>query len=225
MKKVFCLVLIGLFLIFPLVAQAQFGFGGKKDSGAKVDVEGLSKKSAKLLANVRSATIAFAEALVPIQEAVGKKEDAEKLRQAIKNAKDDKTQDSVKTLVGSTNEATNALNTIDLNASLNKEKAKEFLTQSLLSMGSGVILDGIAAKNASDLLNEAQTALKSASFTQAGKVKEVINVSQFVVKEIPPQANNVKTFSDKLIKYATTNGIPTPTQEDLQKKAKDMEEG
>lgn len=225
MKKILCLALIGFFLILPLVAHAQFGFGGKKDEGAKVDVEGLSIRSAKLLNNVRSATIAFAEALVPIQEAVGKKEDAEKLRQAIKNAKDDKSQDSVKTLVGSTNDATNALNTMDLNSSLNKEKAKEFLTQSILNMGAGIILDGIAAKNASDLLKEAQDALKKASITQAGKVKEVINIAQFVVKEIPPQANSVKTFSDKLIKYATTNGIPTPSQEDLQKKAKDMEEG
>ncbi|MCX8110792.1 MAG: hypothetical protein N3D15_06045, partial [Syntrophorhabdaceae bacterium] len=77
MKKVFSLVLIGLFLILPLIAHAQIGFGGKKDEGAKVDVEGLTKRSAKLLDNVRSATIAFAEALVPIQEAVGKKEDAE----------------------------------------------------------------------------------------------------------------------------------------------------
>ncbi|HOT43133.1 MAG TPA: hypothetical protein PLL96_10350 [Syntrophorhabdaceae bacterium] len=226
MKKVFYLLLIGLFLVLPLIAQAQFGFGGKKGGEeAKVDVEGLSKRSAKLLDNVRSATISFAQALVPIAQAVGHKEMAEKLEQSIKNAKDDKSQDSVKNLVGVTNDATNSLNKIDLNSALNKEKAKEFLNESLLHMGAGVIMDGIAAKNASDLLKEAQDALKKASITQAGKVKEVISVSQFVVKEIPPQASSVKNFSDNLIKYATTNGIPTPSKEDIEKKAKDMAEG
>jgi len=127
--------------------------------------------------------------------------------------------DLAKELVGATNNAADALKNVDLSAQMNKEKAKESLGESILDIGVGVILDGVAAKNAADLLQEAQTALKQVSFGDAGKVKEVVNVDQFVAKEIPPQASSLQQFSAKLVDYAKTNGIPTRSPEEAKKKA------
>ncbi len=211
-------ILLIIFVVSTVAAQGFFG--GKKDDKAKVDVDGLSKRSASLLNNVQSATISFAEGIVLVQIAVGQKAEAEKLQQSIVNAKAKKgDKNATKALVGEVNNATASLNKVELASQMSKEKAQESLGSSILKIGIGVILDGFAAKNASDLLQESQAALKQVSWGAAGKVKEVIDVAQFVVQEIPPQANNLQQYSGKLIDYGKTNGISMPSQESMKKQA------
>ena len=211
-------ILLIIFVVSTVAAQGLFG--GKKDDKAKVDVDGLSKRSASLLNNVQSATISFAEGIVLVQIAVGQKAEAEKLQQSITNAKAKKgDKNATKALVGEVNNATASLNKVELASQMSKEKAQESLGSSILKIGIGVILDGFAAKNASDLLQESQAALKQVSWGAAGKVKEVIDVAQFVVQEIPPQANNLQQYSGKLIDYGKTNGISMPSQESIKKQA------
>jgi len=222
--RIYCLVVLAIF--FMVVSAAAFNpFGEKKDEGKKVDVDGLTKRSATLVNNVQTATISFAEGIVLVQEAVGQEAAAEQLKQSIANAKEKKgDQNATKALVSEVNNASGSLNKINFAAEMNKEKAKESLGNSILKIGVGVILDGIAAKNASDLLNESQAALKQVSFTSAGTVKDVINVSKFIAQEIPPQANSMQKFSANLIEYAKTNGIPTPSNEAVKKEADSMQE-
>ncbi|HOT98993.1 MAG TPA: hypothetical protein PKZ83_17870 [bacterium] len=213
---------LAILLIISMISSVSaFGpFGGKNDDGKKPDVDGLTKRSATLLNNVQSATISFAEGIVLVQMACGQKSEAEKLQQSIANAKEKKgDKNATKALVGDVNNAAASLNKVELAAQMNKEKAKDSLGNSILKIGVGVILDGIAAKNATTLLQEAQAALKQVSWGAAGKVKEIIDVAQFVTQEIPPQANNLQQYSGKLVDYATTNGIPTPSTEAIKKQA------
>lgn len=221
MKGIRIVGLAILLVIFVVLSAMAFDLPGmKKDNKANVDADGLSKRSASLLNNVQSATISFAEGIVLVQIAVGHKEDAEKLQQAISNAKAKKgDKDATKVLVGEVNNATASLNKVELAAQMNKEKAQESLGSSILKIGVGVILDGVAAKDATDLLQESQAALKQLSFGAVGKVKEVIDVAQFVVQEIPPQANNLQQYSGKLIDYGKANGISMPSQESIKKEA------
>lgn len=226
MKKMRIVGLVVL-MVFLLAASASaFGpFGAKKDEGKKVDVDGLSKRSATLVNNVQTATISFAEGIVFVQEAVGQEAAAEQLKQSIANAKEKKgDQNATKALVSNVNNASGSLNQIDFASKMNKEKAKESLGNSILKIGAGVILDGIAAKNASDLLQESQAVFKQVSFTSAGTIKDVIDVTKFVAQEIPPQASSMQQFSAKLIEYAKTNGIPTPSPEAIKKECNSMRE-
>ncbi|HOV91160.1 MAG TPA: hypothetical protein PKW07_10690 [Syntrophorhabdaceae bacterium] len=229
MKRIGIISLAMLLVIFVAsAAMAQgFGFGKKKEDTAKVDVDGLSKQALSLITKVQLANITFGEGIVSIQEAVGKKEEAERLRQLIANAKEKKGDKNVtKELVAEVNNATASLSNVELGTQINKEQAQKFLWTSVTNIGIGVILDGLAAKDASDLLKEAQGALKQVSFTSAGKVKDVIDVSQFIVKEIPPQASSLQKYSSKLIDYMKTNGIPTPSPESIKKAANEkLKEG
>jgi len=199
--------------------------GAKKDTGVKVDSDGLSKRSAAIVSKVRLATISFSEALINVAEAVGNKEAAERLQQAMKNAKENKNDEkALKALVAEENKAIAEMEKVDFKASMNKEKAKENLGSAILKIGIGVIFDGIAVKDATVLLKDAQAAVKQVSFTAVGQIKDVISTSQFVVTEIPTQVNSIQKVSGKLVDYAKVNGIPTPSTSDIKKKASEMTE-
>ena len=214
-------ILLVIFMVSAVTAQSLFGM--KKDAGAKVDVNALSSRSAVVMSNVRMATISFAEALFNVEIAVGHKEQAEKLQQAINNAKEKKDDiNAVKALSVEVNNAANDLDKVNLQSSMNKEEAQKNLGTSILKIGVGLIFDGIAAKEAPGVLNDAQSALKQVSFTVLGKVKDMITVGQFVTTEIPSQMTHLQKVSGKLVDYAKTNGIPTPSLEDAQKMSKEM---
>jgi hypothetical protein len=65
----------------------------------------------------------------------------------------------------------------------------------------------LSSTKATDLLKDAQADGKQVSFDSAGKVKEVINVSLFVAKEIPPQVSSLQKYSGKLVDYEKSNKI------------------
>lgn len=226
-RKASFILVVCLFVMLTISNVGAFDLPGvKKDTGVKVDANALSQRSAAVMSNVRVATISFAEALLNIETAVGHKEQAEKLQQVLNNAKaKSNDENATKALIDVNNNALSDLDNVDLNKSMNKEMANKTLGDSVLKIGVGVIYDAIAVKDASVLLNEAQSAVKSVSFSAVGKVKDVISVSTFVGKEIPPQASQFQKISGKLVDYANTNGIPTPSKDDVQKKVKEMQEG
>lgn len=217
-------LLISILLIPAFCLAGMFDVLGKKDDSGKVDVKALSQRSADVVGKTQKASISFAEAVVNVQYAVGKKEDAEKLKTTIENAKAKKDDpNATKVLVSEVNNAVTEVNKIDMQAQMDKSKASGFLTDSILNVGAGMLLDTQAADSASTLLKDSQEALKKVSFMAASKVKDIINTSQFIVKEVPPQVSSMQTFSNKLIVYANTNGIPVPTKESMEKKMLAME--
>ncbi len=225
-EKVRVVIIACLFMILCVSNVMAFGLPSlPKSSGVKVDADALSSRSTAVMKNVRIGTIAFAESLVNIEIALGHKEQAEKLQQAINNVNEKKDDPAVmKVLVEENNKAADELAKVDLKSNIDKEKAKSNLATSILKIGVGVIFDGIAVKDAAVLLKDSKDAVKSVSFTAVGKVKDVISTTTFVGTEIPPQISNLQKISGKLIDYAQTNGIPTPSKEDIAKKVKELEE-
>ena len=224
-KRVLVLAVIIIFCL-PGLCLAQLGglLGkpGKKES-TKVNVDGLSASSAAVMALVRKANISFAEAVVAVQEAAGKKEGAEKLKQNIANVKSKPDNDNTKLLISEVNNAQADIDKNNVIAQIKADDAQKFMGNSILNVGTGILLDGIASKNASVLLNDSQAALKQAPLASTDKIKDVVSVAQFVTQEVPPQATSMKTFSEKLVDYAKSHGIPIPSTEDIAQKAKTME--
>lgn len=235
MNRSITFILVTTILLLPaLVFAGPFDMLKKGDDskgGAKVDVNGLSGRATTLIVKVAKATISFGEAVVEIQYAVGKAASAEKLKAAIDNAKAKKDDtDNIKALVGEVNNAVNEMNKVDLNSQIDLTKARVSMGKSILNFGVGVIMDMGAVSDAKTLMAEATNALKTvqAAPTQYGpaavkNVQSVITSSQFVVENIPPQANSIQIFSGKLMDYAKTNKIELPSQAEIDKKAKDME--
>jgi hypothetical protein len=114
---------------------------------------------------------------------------------------------ATKACTGNINNAVAQIKDIDYNTQMNKEQAQAHLGDSILKIGVGLIFDGSAVTDASGLLKESQAALKQVSFTAVGKVKDVINVAQFVSQEIPPQVNSLQQYSGKLVAYGNTVGV------------------
>jgi hypothetical protein len=222
MKRVLMLAVVIVFCL-PGLCLAQLGGLLGKKGNPQVDVEGLSARSAVVMGLVQKANISFAEAVVAVQEAAGKKEAAEKLKQNIANLKSKPDSHNTKVLVSEVNNATADIDKNNVIAQIKADEAQKFMGNSILSVGTGILLDGVAAKNASVLLNDSQAALKQAPFTSAGKIKDVVNVAQFTTQEVPPQATSMKTFSEKLIDYSKSHGIPYPSAEEIAEKAKNVE--
>ena len=222
MKKKILVLVVVVCLCLPALVWAQLGGLLGKKPEPKVDVDGLSARSVAIMGLVQKATISFAEGVVAIQEACGKKEEAEKLKQNIANLKSNPNKNTTGVLISSANEATANIEKDNSIAQINAEEARKFMALSILNVGVAVYLDGIAAKDGAVLLKDAQGAMKQVSPTLLPKVKDVVDVGQFVGQEVPPQAASMKTFSGKLIEYAKTKGIPIPSPEDIEKKAKEV---
>ncbi len=217
----------GLFFILgficPQPGLAQLGDFLKKRGAPKVDVEGLSSRAEAVKSLVSKATISYAEAVVDVQEASGKKEQAEKMKQNIANVKSKCTEENMKVLMTDVNNGAAEIKKTNSLAQINEAEAKKFMGSAILKVGVGGILDGIAAKNAGVLVKDAQAALKQTSITSAGKVKDVIDCGQFVMQEVPPQVTSMDAFGGELIAYAKAKGIPYPSPEEIAQKAKMLE--
>ncbi len=214
-------MLVLIFTVHPANALDLFG----SDDSGKVNVDALTASSADVMKKVRKATIAFAEAVINVQNAVGKKESAEKLKTSLDNLKSNPDDpNKVKVCVADLNNAVTELNDVDMQSQCEKSQAQSFLANSILNVGAGILMDSLASAKASALLKDSQAALKKVSFLSAGKVKNVITTSQFIVTEVPPQANSMQTFSTKMITYAKTNGLSVSNNKaDIEKKKQEME--
>jgi len=218
---------VGLFclmgFLWPQIGLAQLWDFLKKKGAPKVDVDGLSSRAEAVKTLVSKATISFAEAVVDVQEASGKKEQAEKMKQNIASVKSKPGQESLKVLMRSVNEGVADIEKTNSLAQISEADAKKFMGASILKVGVGVILDGTAAKNAGVLVKDAQEGLKQTSITSAGKIKDVIEVGQFATQEVPPQVTSMDAFGARLIDYAKAKGIPYPSPEEVSQKAKALE--
>ena len=209
--------------LWPQIGFSQFRDLLKKKEAPKVDLDGLSSRAEVVKSLVQKATVSFAEAVVDIQEASGKKEQAEKMKQNIANVKSKPGQENLKVLMRSVNEGVADIEKTNSLAQINDAEAKKFMGSSILKVGVGVILDGTATKNAGVMVKDAQAALKQAPITSAGKIKDVIDVGQFVTQEVPPQVTSMDAFAGQLIVYAKAKGIPYPSPEEIAQRAKMVE--
>lgn len=238
MKKRIVLILVVTFLVLPnLVCAGMFDAfkkSGGSGGGSKVDINALAKRSGIIIGKVYSANIAFAESSADILEAVGKAQDAEKLRATVSNIKNKKDKDieGLKTCVNLVNNAQEELSKIDLKSSLELAKARIFLVKSILEFSAGGILDLSAVNDAKTLLTEAKDGIQQvkAAPMQYGpsalnSLNEIIEVSKFIVESIPGQANNIQMFVNKLVDYAKTNKIEIPSQSEIEKRANELEKG
>jgi len=217
MKKVVAgFTLVVLFCFSGFVWAQLGGLLGKKDT-PKVDAEGLSARSVAVMTLVKKASIYYAEAVAAMHEAVGNKKTAEQLKQNIADLNSKPGLDSTKVLVSNTDNAAKEVNSTESMSKLAAEDAQKFVGKSILNVGTGVLLDGLAVQNAGPLLNEAQGALKQAPITSAGKIKDVVAVGQFVTQDVPPRVTAMKSFSEKLIEYGKTKGISISPEEIQQK--------
>ena len=226
------LISLAILLTFSLMFVSCLGVEGKgfsllqkKESGPPLDIDGLSKHSVLLMAKVRGGTIALAEGVINVLFAVDKKELAEEGAMLIANAKNTKEDKYIKTLIDFINNAGEELEQCEIHKSINKSLAKKHVRNSLLYMGAGLAIDAAAVPDGQKLLSDAQTALKKISIAKAGKVKDVIKVAKFVVKEIPFQIKTLTIINNKLVEYAKTNQLSIPSQKEIDQLTADCEEG
>jgi len=241
-------LLISLIILFSLPVIAYGGpfdlvknkidfLKNKIDGGKdvqKVDMNVLTARSGALMLKVALANIAFGEAVVEIQKAVGNAAEAEKLKEVIEAVKAEKKDpEKIKTCAATINNAVESLNKTDLKSQVNLADARICIGKSLLKFGSGILVDTTAIDEARKLLGESTDALKAvqASPVQYGpsalaNVQGVIAASKFVVETIPTQVKSCQEFNGKLIEYAKTNQLPIPSADDVTKYANnEMEKG
>lgn len=233
MKRNFVLVLCCVVLLFLVGCSSipQLPGAASKSDGGKVDLEVLATREGRIIVAVKLATVSFLESYAHIYEAVGKKEEAEKLSAMAKELKaspNDK--EKIKEGVGVVNNANKELKDIDLNKALNEELAKKYLGESILNLGAGIVLDGIAVPDAASLLKDAKDAMvkvKASPMTYGpgalAKLGDIVAIATFISSDVATQLDSVAGVSKKIYEYATLKGIPVPTQEEINKKAKALE--
>lgn len=234
MKKNLLLVLCILFLFLipgcanlpQLTNQSSTG-----KSNEKVDIDAIILREGKIIILVQRATVHFLKSYSKIYEALGKKEQAEKfMAMANELEASKKDTDKIKEFNGVINNASDELKKIDLEKNLNQELARKYLGESVLNLGVGIFLDGIAVPDAAALLKDAKDAMAKAKANPmtygpgaVTKLGGVITVATFISSDIPTQVNSVSEVSKKLYEYAKLKGIPVPTQEEINKKAQDLQ--
>jgi len=166
MKRIISLVAIVGMLAVGVQAfgfgMPSLGGGDKKESGAKVDVDGLTGREVSLKLKVNAATISLAKGLAEIQRACGKAAEAEKLEGAIANAQaNPKDIESTKKLVVDANNACEAINKYNLDATMNKDVARKSMGKSLLNLGAATLVDTSSVNDAKGLITDISAGLKS----------------------------------------------------------------
>ncbi|MCX7910866.1 MAG: hypothetical protein N2505_04720 [Endomicrobia bacterium] len=232
-KKFFSVLLVSIVLLSYSCSSIMNMKSPTATGGDKVDVNALLTREGRIIFLVGQATIQFLEAYANIFEAVGKKEEAEKLKATVKQLKDNpKDVNKTKEAVAEVNNATKQLQQIDFAKDMNEELARKYLRGSLLNIGKGLVLDGLAVPDASALVNDARSAILKVKSNPAAygpdalaKLTRVVDVATFVSTEVPTQAKAITEVSKKLYEYAKLKGIPTPTQEEIDKESKDLQKG
>lgn len=203
-----------------------------KGSAKAVDLDKMSASGNKLILNVAMATIHFADAGVKILEAVGKKEDAAKLEAMSTELKSKKSDpEGIKKIMESqeSQKAMEALGKIGLSSKTKLNLSVKDLTDSLIKVGSGLVVDSVAINDASNLVQEAKGIVQNVQsdpmkygLGAVGTVNSIIGSGKFIADNVPKQVTHVKTFSDQLIAYFKANNIPLPSQATITKASASM---
>jgi hypothetical protein len=207
-----------------LVALAFSGLVRAQDGDA------LESKSLDLVEQIDVATSYTSSAYADIYRAVGNKEKAEKLTSIsddLKGHKQVSNKDSLKIQIAAVNDAGAGLDKVDLAGAKLSDSAKADLSSSMLKMGVASYLDGVSVKTATDLVSKGNESLKSlsgfAAMKQAPPIKRSITNSNWVLANAPPQVKQLGAAMAKVSEYSKAHGIATPTQDQIDAKAKSLE--
>jgi hypothetical protein len=211
--------------------------GGKKEEpkkveSKKIDLNALSASGVKLILSAGRATFEFADASVIMLEALGKKEESEKLKSLVEEAKKKPNDEqNVKAFMGSTetNKAFEELGKASINSKTKFALSTEQLVNAFSKIGGGLILDAKAVADAKGIVNEATSLVdivKSDPMKYGiSAAMTVISSGKFIADTVPQQTKHLKNFSDKLVAYFKANKIPMPSAEKLKQLSEDMQKG
>lgn len=234
MKKYLLLAITVLSMLVYLVGCAGAPMQAKlpgASGGDKVDLDALATREGRIITLVSKATLKILESYSDIYEAAGLKEKAEKMKSVMTQLKDNaKNVDKIKEAVGEVNNASKEINAIDFAKDLNEELAKKNLKKSILNLGIGLTLDGLAVPDATALLKDAKDALTKVQSnpvaygpTAVANVTRVIGVATFISSDVATQVNSLTEISKKMYDYATMKGIPVPTKEEIDKSSSNLD--
>ncbi|HBA88895.1 MAG TPA: hypothetical protein DCZ75_13205 [Geobacter sp.] len=202
-----------------------------KESGAKVDVGALTVREAVLKVRVNMATVSLASGLIEVQKACGKATEAARLEAALAEAKKNPSDiEGTKKLCAEVNNASAAMNRVDLDATMNKDEARLRLGKSLLYLGVGSLLDLQASNDARSLVGDITGSLKAVQaspatygLSAAVNLTSGLSTAKFVAETVPGQLTSISQLTRGLVKYAETNKIEIPSRSEQEKMAAAME--
>jgi len=201
----------------------------QEEPSATVDISQLETSSVVLIYNASWATINIIDASVLIFDAIGNKEQAEKLRigmEILKNNPED--EDSLKKYMGETNNAIEELNEVeDLESKLSSAATFDVAT-AFIALGCAIYLDKNALETAKLIMDDSKTALKETPKTKLKEIKRIKAISEsavFLSRNIPVQLKGIASVSTNLVNLAKTKGIELPSQDKIDERAKGMLKG
>ena len=230
---------VGMLVVAGLMSVSVPAFGWKipnlvgkqQESGARVDVNVLTAREGSLKLRVNKATVMMANGLVEIQKASGKAAEAARLEAILAEAQKNPSDiEGTKKLCAEVNNASEAMKAVDLDATMNKEEARKSLGKSLLHLGAGMMVDLQASNDAktlvTDITNSAKV-VKAAPLTYGvsavTKLASGLSTAKFVAETVPTQLTTIADLTSGLVKYAQTNGIEIPTEQEQKQHAATME--
>src|SRR6185369_322994 len=198
---------------------------------AKVDVQALTGREAALKTRVIKANIQLAKGLAEIEYAVGNATMAAKLEAAAASLASKPTDiENCKKEQATINDAEKQLAQVDMNAKMNKEEARKRLGKSLLNLCAASLLDVQAANDAKVLVTDITNGIKAAKaspmtygVSAVTNLTSGLNTANFVVETIPPQISTTAKLSQGLAKYAQTNKIELPSQQEIADYSKNLD--
>lgn len=221
-------LMITLLLFFAVVENSMaFGIpgiggapaGGEKKEGS-FDIEKTTKQFKEAL---WVATKLTGESVRDLYVAIGKKEEAVKMEQLLKELEDAKAKDdkeALKKILEQVNNAVKELKKVELEKDAKSAEGKKYVGFAFLKTAVAVYLDKIAIDNAKLLIEKLPDEIRSNPM-QATKLNSVLDMAKFTANTVPEQLSNLGSVVSNISKYAKTNGIPSPSineQRDVLKK-------
>lgn len=210
-----------LFITVFVSAGSAFAMGFNLNVGTKnnVDSAAVITDSNSIMVSTSMSNQYFLEALANLEEATGNAQGSEKLNATLNLLKANKDNLDINKqanteIVGAINE----LNSIDLKSKIKSTKAPVAVANAILSIGGGVIADGIIVNRSTKLASSLATLVANPSNLMggnAGQLKAAVTAMQFVSSALPGQITGMQTLSSKLNNYATANNIVLPSKEQM----------
>ncbi len=227
----------GLLAVFCLFAVSMISIGGCKKfmSGLKEGVDtadafatgDVSKLSKKMFKYLLQANAELMEAIASIQEATGQKEKADVLRMKAKDLRENpqkyQTEEKIKEVFKVSNNAAREVQKMDLTSVEANEKASSKMNDAYVNLGITVLWDLSSLTAATGLTAQAVSQANADKGAQGIDLEAVKAIAKFVADKIPEQVKLVKKVKDGVAAYYKANDIPVPTDEDIEKKAKERE--
>ena len=138
----------------------------------------------------------------------------------MKNAKDKDDKDAFKKISEQINNAQKDMAQVDLEKDAKSAEGKKYVGFASLKTAVAVYLDKIAIDNAKLLGEKLPDEIKSNPM-KATKLNSVLTMAKFAADTVPDNLSNLGKVVSNITKYASTNGIPSPSKDEKQKALKD----